>query len=300
MSGSFTRSYPAPAKINLYLRVTGQRADGYHLLDSLFAFAGIHDVIDVSESEDLTLNIDGPFANEISNNQNNLVLRAATGLARIAGRQPCGAIRLSKRLPVASGMGGGSSDAAATIRALSELWDIQLSKKDLQTLALELGADVPACLTGKAAFISGIGEIIEMAPPIPAASLVLVNPGIAVSTPDVFRNRQGPFSDTTPFSHTPKDAHELASLLSQYGNDLRSPAEKLAPVITEVLHAMTRLDGALFTEMTGSGATCFALFDDPATASRAAISLRQKRPDWWIEATSLESDITNMPANENS
>ncbi|MHA1598282.1 MAG: 4-(cytidine 5'-diphospho)-2-C-methyl-D-erythritol kinase [Alphaproteobacteria bacterium] len=284
-------SVAAPAKINLYLHVTGRRADGYHLLDSLVAFAGVHDMLTVSDADNLELTIDGDFAGDLTTGDDNLVIRAAHALGRAAGIKAEAAISLTKRLPLASGIGGGSADAAATLWALSNLWDIDLGDDELAAVALSLGADVPVCLGGKAAFMSGIGEILSPAPALPAASVVLVNPGVAVSTPAVFRALDGNFTPADGrFDYVPADARELASILAKRNNDLEAPALHLEPVIGEVLAALAATDDILLARMSGSGATCFGLFADPGEAARAALCIATARPDWWIKAASLEAD----------
>ena len=186
----------APAKINLHLHVVGRRQDGYHLLDSLVVFAGVGDWLEVSPAADLSLTLAGPFAAGLAAEPDNLVLRAARGLAELAGIRPSGALRLEKNLPVASGIGGGSADAAAALRLLCRFWAIS---PDLTRLAQSLGADVPVCLLGRPALMSGTGEVLAPAPPVPDAGLVLVNPGIAVATPAVFRARAAGFSQPAGF-----------------------------------------------------------------------------------------------------
>ncbi|MEE9194945.1 MAG: 4-(cytidine 5'-diphospho)-2-C-methyl-D-erythritol kinase, partial [Alphaproteobacteria bacterium] len=206
-------SIPAPAKINLYLHLTGKRSDGYHLLDSLIAFAGTHDRVSMAPADRLSLTIEGPYGDGLKGKEaDNLVLKAARHLGAAARTEAGADIRLDKRLPVASGIGGGSADAAAALSGLSELWGIDGT--DMEKLALELGADVPACLLGSAAFIGGIGEEITAARALPAAGLVLVNPGVTLATPDVFKARQGGFSLPGRFAEAPATVTELAALLA--------------------------------------------------------------------------------------
>jgi len=288
---------PAPAKINLYLHVTGRRDDGFHLLDSLVAFVGIHDTVTVSPADHLELRIDGPCAGPLQSegHDDNLVLRAARALARAAGIAPNAAIGLTKRLPVASGMGGGSADAAATLRGLCRLWNLNAAADDVFDLALGLGADVPVCLYGKTAFVGGIGEEISPAHALPPCSIVLVNADERLSTPTVFAARQGGFSDAGRFDYAPKDAAELAAVLASRHNDLYPPAVCLMPSIGDVLKAIGATDGVLLSRMTGSGATCFGLFASPGDAAAAAMALGRAHPEWWVKAGSLESDITRMP-----
>jgi 4-diphosphocytidyl-2-C-methyl-D-erythritol kinase len=277
----------APAKINLYLHVVGKRDDGYHLLDSLVAFAGYGDTLQVSPSEKLTLAVDGDFADALANESDNLVLRAARELASALGRAPQAAIRLTKNLPVASGIGGGSADAAATLRALEALWGTSLPDAALNALALKLGADVPVCCAGHPAFMGGIGDEIAAAPPLPPVGLVLVNPGIKLATVEVFKARHGAFSQPARFSQSPRDAADLAELLRVRTNDLAAPAARLCPAIPEVLAALERTPGCRLARLSGSGATCFGVYDDPDVAIGAAAVLGWNCPGWWITATRL-------------
>ena len=203
---------PAPAKVNLYLHVLGRRADGYHLLDSLVVFADEGDRIEVAPADDLRLTVSGPFAADVPAGADNLVLRAARALAAAAHRPPAAAIRLEKRLPVASGVGGGSADAAAVLRALVRLWDIAITDDALAGLALSLGADVPMCLHGWPMFVGGIGEEIEPAPPLPGCGLVLVNPRVLLPTPQVFKARTGDFSALARFQEPPADAADAGGV----------------------------------------------------------------------------------------
>lgn len=286
--------FAAPAKINLYLHVTGRRDDGYHQLDSLIAFAGVHDALTFAPADRLELRIDGPCAGPLNTERDNLVLDAAHGLAKIAGIEAKAAIGLTKRLPVASGMGGGSADAAATIRGLCRLWNLNPAAGEIKTLALGLGADVPVCLYGKAAFVGGIGTDITPAPALPPCSIVLVNGGQGLATPAVFAARDGDFSTPGRFGYPPADAAELAAILATRRNDLSAPALRLMPTIKTVLDAIEATDKVLLARMTGSGATCFGLFAEPGQAAAAALTLGRAHPDWWIKAASLESDISHL------
>jgi 4-diphosphocytidyl-2-C-methyl-D-erythritol kinase len=268
----------APAKINLHLHVVGRRPDGYHLLDSLVVFAGIGDWLTVSPAPDLSLTLSGPFAPGLAAEQDNLVLRAARGLADLTGISPTGALRLEKNLPVASGIGGGSADAAAALRLLCRFWAIS---PNLTHLAQSLGADVPVCLLSRPSLMSGIGEILAPAPPVPAAGLVLINPGVAVSTPSVFRARTGGFSlaATFPLDGWPS-AKTLSHTLAETQNDLEAPARSLAPAINDALAALAEARGCHIARMSGSGATCFGLFECPEAALQAADTVR--RDGWWV------------------
>jgi 4-diphosphocytidyl-2-C-methyl-D-erythritol kinase len=278
----------APAKLNLYLHVLGRRDDGYHLLDSLVAFADIADVVTARPAEALSLEINGPFAGALQGDPaENLVWRAATALAARAGIEAKAALTLEKNLPVASGIGGGSSDAAAALKALGELWRFDLGERKFQGLAQSLGADVPVCLFGETAWLGGIGERVAPAPPLPPCSAVLVNPGPSLATPAVFKQRSGAFSEPARFEAAPTNALGLARLLEARRNDLTPPAVALAPGISAVLRALEAESGALIARMSGSGATCFALFAEADAATRAAGRLGRAHPDWWSAAGTL-------------
>ena len=285
MSRVITRA--APAKINLYLRITGKREDGYHLLDSLVAFAGVGDIVTARTAEDLSLTIDGPFAGGLSADGDNLVLRAARALRAASGSANGARLGLTKNLPVSSGIGGGSADAAAALLALRELWELDIDDTGLAALGLALGADVPVCLAERPSRVSGIGDMIEPAPNLPAAWLVLANPGAPVSTPDVFSRRQGPFGDPvrTPASWT--DVEALTETLAVSGNDLTDAAVEAAPVIAGMLDEMAELPGALLTRLSGSGATCFSIMRDEPSAQFGVLALEEFHRDWWIKAAPL-------------
>ena len=283
------RWWPAPAKLNLYLHVIGRRADGFHLLDSLVAFSDIGDRLMIAPAPRLTLDITGPFARDLAQDdpRENLVWRAAEALAARRGRAPEVALTLEKNLPVASGIGGGSSDAAAALKALAAGWQATLDERALRTIAAELGADVPVCVIARASFFGGIGEEIAPAPVLPPAPLLLVNPGIALPTATVFRVRQGAFSPAARFAAAPASVAELASLLAERRNDLTDAAIGIVPAIADVLARLTAQPGALIARMSGSGATCFALFETKAAAEAAAASLQSEQPRWWIAAGKL-------------
>lgn len=284
----------APAKINLYLHVVGRRADGYHLLDSLVAFAAVHDTVVAEKADALTLAVAGPFAAALSAESDNLVLRAARALADAAGVPPRAALRLVKRLPVASGIGGGSADAAAALLAVADLWRVAPEPAALAALALKLGADVPVCLAGRAAQMGGIGETIDPAPPLPPAPLVLVNPLVPLPTPSVFKARSGPFSQPAPLASAPRDARDLAEALAARRNDLTAAASRIVPAIQDILAALEARPGCLLARMSGSGATCFALFARADEARAAAASIRAARPGWWVEASGLVGDVSGL------
>jgi 4-diphosphocytidyl-2-C-methyl-D-erythritol kinase len=280
----------AAAKVNLTLHITGKRDDGYHLLDSLFVFVDVGDDIEVSPADKLSLVMDGPFGPELSRDadaQDNLVIRAAQLLyarrdqadeAAIKGA----CIRLIKNLPIAAGVGGGSADAAATLDAVSELWGLSLHRQSLMAIGLELGADVPACIAATPVQVSGIGEVIVPAPPLPVFHLVLVNPGIPLSTAQVFAGLTPEmFSAADPLKGPVGDVGKLVVELEQRHNDLEAPAIKQVPQIAQVLDVLRSTTGCQFARMSGSGATCFGLFEDPNLAAEAAKEIRRSYPNWW-------------------
>ncbi|MCX7362103.1 MAG: 4-(cytidine 5'-diphospho)-2-C-methyl-D-erythritol kinase [Alphaproteobacteria bacterium] len=269
---------PARAKVNLWLNVVGRRADGYHLLHSLVAFCDLADTLEATPSDRLTLVVDGPAAGGLAAEPDNLVLRAARLLADRAGVAPRAALRLTKNIPVAAGLGGGSADAAAALGALAELWRVALPVEELFDLAGRLGADVPMCLAGRTAIASGVGERLEPAPPLPPCAVLLVNPRCDLPTAAVFGARKGACSPERPVLRPWSDLASLVEALAERGNDLTEAAVSLRPEIAEVLRAMRQAAGVRYAAMSGSGATCFALYDDLASASRTAETLPGA---WW-------------------
>jgi 4-diphosphocytidyl-2-C-methyl-D-erythritol kinase len=268
----------APAKINLWLNVVGRRADGYHLLDSLVAFTDLADEIEAVPSERLALVVDGPLAPALAGETENLVLKAARLLADRAGIAPRAALRLTKRIPVAAGLGGGSADAAATLRALVELWRVALPVDELFDLAARIGADVPMCLAGRPALVSGAGEQLAPAPPLPGCAILLVNPGAGLPTAEVFAARHGRFAPVRPLARPWTDLAGFAAALAERGNDLTEAAVALRPVIADVLGFLRNSEGARHAAMSGSGATCFALYESSQLAERAAAAVPAT---WW-------------------
>jgi len=289
MAADLTIAETAPAKINLYLHVTGRRDDGYHLLDSLVVFADAGDTLRVKPADTLSLRIEGPFSDGLSANADNLVLHAAAALADLFGVRAGAEIVLEKNLPVSSGIGGGSADAAAAIRALADLWSLDLTAKAsaVSDMALRLGADVPVCLKSKTVRMRGVGERLSPVPSLPPVSILLVNPGVAVSTPDVFRARQGDVSEPADWPAETTDASALFSALATTNNDLQAAAIDVAPVIRDVLNALESDPNAAFVRMSGSGATCFALYQSRSDADTAATDLQARHPAWWVRAANL-------------
>ncbi|MCX5497493.1 4-(cytidine 5'-diphospho)-2-C-methyl-D-erythritol kinase [Kaistia dalseonensis] len=279
----------APAKLNLALHVVGQRADGYHLLDSLVVFADIGDRIEAfacRSGDGPTLEIAGPFAGQLSADSDNLVLKAWRALHDAAELPDC-RLRLTKNLPIASGIGGGSADAAATLRLLAALASVAPPPSLMAEIAGRLGADVPMCLQGVALRARGIGADIEPLGGLPSLPMVLLNPGVAVPTPAVFRRlarrTNPPIAATLPgFA----DVDELAAwLATQTRNDLEMPAMEEAPIIRQALDAVSGTAQCRLARMSGSGATVFGIYPDSAAAAKAARELARAHPDWWVVAT---------------
>ncbi len=276
----------ARAKINLFLHVGDKRADGFHPLQSLAVFPEAGDMLRVEKAPSLSLGLEGPFAASLSGEGDNLVLRAAKALAPKFGQ---GAkLTLTKNLPVASGIGGGSADAAAALRALSSLWDLNLSQDRLMAIAAELGSDIPVCVASEPRWMEGRGEILSPLVSLPHLPMLLVNPNVPVPTKDVFgalQSRSGATMTLPPGRF--RDMAGLLRFLDASKNDLEEPAKRIQPVIGEVLTALLALPGALFARMSGSGATCFALFPDDDCCQRAAKLLSAAHAGWWIAATSV-------------
>jgi 4-diphosphocytidyl-2-C-methyl-D-erythritol kinase len=277
----------AYAKVNLYLHLTGRRADGYHLLDSLTGFITASDRLEAVAAEKLTLTLEGPYAAAVPS-EDNLVLKAARLLhARLALGAPGAALTLHKHLPVAAGIGGGSADAAAALRLLTRFWDVKLSLAELDELALALGADVPACLKNRTLYMSGIGEALKEGPELTGMPIVLANAGQPLKTAEVFAAFASGFS--TPARH-PKEfasVRACAEFLAKCRNDLQEAAIKRMPAISTVLEALAAQQDCLLARMSGSGATCFALFEDKATADAAARRLSENHPSWWVKQASF-------------
>lgn len=275
----------APAKINLYLTVTGRRPDGYHLVDSLVAFTTLGDVLTIKPGQPLKVTSDGPFAAKMPPPYKNLVYLAAQRLADAAGVAARADITITKNLPIAAGIGGGSADAAAALRALASVWGVSDAQVNLEEIGLPLGSDLPVCIRGETSYVGGIGEILTPGPALPKAGLLLVNPGVALVTASVFGARKGGFNPEHPLERTPRDAAELAALLKDRDNDLTPSALRLCPVVRDVLSALNSAPGCHLGRMTGSGATCFGIFDDKAAAEAAKSSVT--REGWWAEATEI-------------
>lgn len=278
MTASEAITEHAPAKLNLALHVTGQRADGYHLLDSIVAFAGVGDRVTVAPADHLSLTITGPHGASLEPDDDNLVLKAAR-LMDIPGAT----ITLDKVLPVASGIGGGSSDAAATLRALARLYGSPLPGADA---ILSLGADVPVCMAPTLCRMRGIGELVQDLGPAPMLDMLLVNPAVSVATPDVFKGlaKKGN-SAMSPDMPDPFDTADWVHWLAAQRNDLEMPAIAVTSVIADVLAALRASEGCQLARMSGSGATCFAIYEDHNARDAAAATISAAHPGWWVMPT---------------
>jgi 4-diphosphocytidyl-2-C-methyl-D-erythritol kinase len=272
----------APAKVNLTLHVTGQRDDGYHLLDSLVVFADVADHLTATSASDLTLNVTGPFAQGVPVDRTNLMMRAAEVLRAAFGITDGAAMTLEKNLPHAAGIGSGSSDAAAALGMLAKLWDVPLLPAEARQV-LALGADVPVCMHAPSAVrMSGIGDVLSPLPALPDCALVLVRPPVDVPTGAVFNGLATKHG--TPMSTLPEGLNfvDFVTWLAAQRNDLQAPAKVLAPQIATTIAALDALPDVAFAGMSGSGATCFALVQDLETARRVAGVMQTVYRDWWI------------------
>lgn len=281
------QSEAAPAKVNLALHVTGRRADGYHELESLVVFVDVADEVTVRPAKADRLTVGGPFAGATGSSESNLVMRAVRAFReRWPDRLPEGLdIALTKNLPVAAGIGGGSADAAAMLRLLARIGEGEFPLADLKRIALALGADVPMCLLSRPAEVRGVGEIIHTLRDFPPTFLVLVNPLVPVATADVFRrleNRTNPPMPALPQPLT--RPAQLGLWLAETRNDLEAAAVALLPEIGTLLREMRVLDGCALARMSGSGGTVFGLFGSAAQAHQAAHDMRARYPDYWVAA----------------
>lgn len=282
----------APAKINLTLHVLGRRADGYHTLESLVVFASVHDLLTLRPGGEARLTVRGGNVAAIGPAADNLVLRAAARLAEETGKLKLGHFTLHKRLPVAAGIGGGSADAAAALRLLARANRLSLRDRRLFKVAGMVGADVPVCLDPRPRLMRGVGEILSDPVAAPRLPAVLVNPGVAVATKDVFGilnlpKGRGGRSRSGKREKVPRDRRAFVDFVARGRNDLEPPAIKLAPVIATVLGALRKADGCQLARMSGSGATCFGLFASARAAAAAARSIKKTHPSWWVRATVL-------------
>jgi 4-diphosphocytidyl-2-C-methyl-D-erythritol kinase len=277
----------APAKINLDLCIISRRPDGYHELDSLVVFGPPADRLILEPADRLSLELGGPFAPALAALPDNLVVRAARRLAEHVGQAAHVRIKLEKNLPAAAGLGGGSGDAAATLRGLNRFWRLGLGIADLAPLARDLGADVSVCLAARPARMRGIGERLEWVSGLPPLCLLLVNPGRPLATAAVFAalgSLPAPVPEQGP---PPRDRRAFVAWLRARANHLEAPARRLEPQVDAVLKALAMQPGCELARMSGSGATCFALFADRAATEAAAGQIRRAQPDWWVAASEV-------------
>jgi len=288
----------APAKINLFLHVGEKLSEKYHALESLVVFAEVGDRLEFAHADDLTLKLDGPFASQTPRGDDNLVLKAVRLLGSLYPKQQGGAtIKIEKSLPVAAGLGGGSADAAAALRALNLFWQLDCPEAQLLEIAAKIGSDVPACLLSRPCWMAGRGERVTRMPALPPVSALLVNPGVMLSTAEVFgalNARTGPGAIGPP-AKSLQSLWDLVGYLEDAGNDLEAPACRLRPVIDEVLDALSQEPGCVLAQMSGSGATCFGLFDAKQFAIGAAERIAQEHPHWWVKATRIANADVGVP-----
>jgi len=283
----------APAKINLTLHIKGRREDGFHLIESFVAFGDVGDEISVKSHDGFELDLSGPFARELQNEPNNIALEAARSF--VNGFRDClpGVhVDLVKNLPIAAGMGGGSSDAAAVIRALAYLVNMKVSRVAAGQIAIGLGADVTVCLDPQASFMSGVGNIVTPLPALPEIHAILVNPNIKMLTGAVFAALAVPGAirrdeEGLRPEHAFCDAADLAAFVGSCRNDLEAPALRMCPEIADVREALLAQDGCLLARMTGSGATCFGLFTTREQARRGAEIISKNASNWWVKPCRL-------------
>ena len=277
----------APAKINLTLRIVGRRADGYHELESLVAFADLADTLTLQPDAVTALEISGPFAAACGPLADNLVIKAAAALrARLRGPRG-GRFLLEKNIPVAGGVGGGSADAAAALRLIARLNALRLDDPRLAAVALGVGADVPVCLDLRPRIMRGVGEVLSAPVELTRLPAVLVNPRVPLPTRDVFAAFAGTPLDDRPLGAPPPGGDALIAFLESHGNDLTQAAVARAPVVADVLALLRGLSGVRLARMSGSGPTCFALFASAQDAAAAARYLQAARKDWWVYCGSI-------------
>jgi 4-diphosphocytidyl-2-C-methyl-D-erythritol kinase len=281
----------APAKVNLYLHVTGRLDNGYHTLDSMVAFADIGDEVRIEPAPDFTFKVQGPYAGaftpkelDSSPNSSNLVVQAVWALARAAQKVPNVKVTLTKSLPLASGLGGGSSDAASVIWGMLDWWGLSRQAYYLPALMTTLGADIPVCLNCDAARLRGIGEIIDRVPPMPEIPVVLVNPCKPCGTATVFARFAGSFRQPDAIPQNLDTLDDIVAFLEKRENDLYAPACNVVPEIVNVIGALRSQAGCRLARMSGAGATCFGLFETEKQAKAAAKTIAYENPDWWARS----------------
>jgi 4-diphosphocytidyl-2-C-methyl-D-erythritol kinase len=279
----------APAKINLTLRVLGRRADGFHALESLVAFADLSDTLTLAPGDAPALDVSGPFAAACGPLADNLVLKSIETLREHAARLQAGRFSLVKNIPVAAGLGGGSADAAAALRLLARCNGMTLNDARLMQAARAVGADVPVCLDSQARIMRGVGDELSSPLKMPPLAALLVNPGVALATRDVFAGFNSAAATQKPLADVPNEPEALFAFLAGTENDLTPAAIACAPVVAEAIERLRALPGVRLARISGSGATCFALFGSASEAAAAARQLSAARSDWWVYPTRLGS-----------
>lgn len=280
----------APAKINLFLHITNRLSNGYHTLDSLVAFADIGDIINIESAPSFSFHTKGPFADQFKNTESsgfldseNLIVKAARFLSQTVDHPLNVKITLTKNLPLSAGLGGGSSDAAATIWGLQELWGLKHNTDYITPLMTKIGADVPVCFNCRPTIMRGIGDVLLPAPYMPEIPILIINPLVSCATQDVFLHHNGVLKKNISLPNNFECVFELIKTLNIVENDLFEPALKLIPEIENVINALNMQEHCLFSRMSGSGASCFGLFETIEHAENAADKIRNDNPDWWIK-----------------
>jgi 4-diphosphocytidyl-2-C-methyl-D-erythritol kinase len=276
----------APAKINLTLRVLGRRADGYHELESLVAFADVADTLTLQPGAEDGFEVSGPFAGSSGPAAENLVLKALVAARKHIAGLKAGHFLLEKKIPVAAGLGGGSADAAAALRLVARTNGLGFDDPRLMCVALTVGADVPVCLDSRARIMRGVGELLSEPIDLPVLPAVLVNPRVPLATRDVF-GKLAAARGGSDLADVPHEFDALIEFLQEHGNDLTPAASVCAPVVSEMLGVLHTLPGAKLARMSGSGPTCFAVFRSQREAATAAQRLRNDRKNWWIHAATI-------------
>ncbi len=283
-----------PAKVNLFLSVCGRREDGYHLLESLVGFTEFGDRMSVRLADDVTVSVEGPFATDLlSVSDTNLVLVAASALKEEAGIDLGAKIKLEKNIPVSAGIGGGSADAAGTLRTLAELWQLKYDAQRLAQVGRVIGSDIPVCVYSVPAIVEGAGEKVTPQKPLPACGVVLVNAGERVSTKSVFLARTGTYTKSFPWPEI-NSFEQLVFELSLRKNDLSETAVKLSPLIYDVLTTLSETRDCAYFQMSGSGGTCFGLYPTQKLAVDAVHSISERNPDWWCISTKFRTSCPDL------
>lgn len=284
-----SQTITAPIKINFFLHIIGRRDDGYHNLQSLVSFANYGDIITIKPASTFSFTITGDFQSELpKNNADNLILKAAHKISLALGKNLNIAITLDKKIPIGAGLGGGSADAAATIKALLGFWDATLPQGTLNDILLSLGADVPVCYQEITSYMEGIGDIITPLPSSPKIPALLIYPNEFCSTPDVFNSYMKPFTAPLELPQDLSDTEKFIMFIQGQRNDLTSAACRKTPAIRDILGAIQAQSGCQVARMSGSGSACFGLFDTEENSKKAATTIQKERPNWWVRPTLIQ------------